>query len=142
MRIEAHCRGRPDLLSLSAMPQFDPNGDPAPLPKRVRVGQTVKIEAMLYLLALQYWSEERPADALRVGRQAAEILRSDRSDSALLAEVTSMLGAISQELGPEGGPAPSPAQSPGFARAPARSVQMSEERADVESSQDEEGRDE
>ena len=87
------------------MPTVEPNCDPGALPKRVSIGQTVKIEAMLYLLALQYWSEERPADALRVGRQAAEILRSNRSDQALLADVTSMLLAIRQEHRSESSPA-------------------------------------
>jgi hypothetical protein len=106
MRIEAHCRGRPDLLSLNAMAALDSKSDLAPPPGRVGVGQAVKIAAMLFLLALRYWSEERPADALRVGREAAEILRSDGSDPALLAEVTSTLRALSQELRSEGSQEP------------------------------------
>jgi hypothetical protein len=52
----------------------------------------------LHNLALEYWSADRPQDAMRVGLQAVKLLGQDCPRSALIAEVLSTLGEIAREL--------------------------------------------
>jgi hypothetical protein len=62
----------------------------------------------LYHLALKYWSEGRPEDAMRVGREALEILRKDPKATSLVAALDAMLEEIGPEIAPEHEP-PTPA---------------------------------
>ena len=56
----------------------------------------------LHELALRYWSEGRPEDALRVDLEAAKLLGPSGPESALAADIRSTLAALAGELRSEG----------------------------------------
>ncbi len=85
-----------DLVSVAHMPEFDP--DPG---RSVSGGEEEKaavVGGSLHELALRYWAEGRPGDALRVDLEAAKILEPSAPESALMADIISTLAALASEL--------------------------------------------
>jgi hypothetical protein len=58
----------------------------------------VEASRMLVELALRYWSEDRPEEALRVARQAVSALASAPTDHAARAEAEAALRGIEEDL--------------------------------------------
>jgi hypothetical protein len=89
------------------MPTFQDRTEPLPVgtPEDAPTedgSDAFAVGASLYHLALKYWSEERPEDAMRVGSEAARILSKDAKGRALVDALKSTLGEIATELGPTG----------------------------------------
>jgi hypothetical protein len=78
------------------MPALDSNEGLGPTPADGR--PAIDVGRSMYQLALRYWSEGRPEDALRLGLQGAKVLRQAGPGSSQMADVTSMLGSIVTEL--------------------------------------------
>ena len=89
-----------DLVSVEHMRAIDPN--PGRGGSDGDEGKALDIGSGLHQLALRYWSEGRPEDALRVDLEAARIVEPAAPGSALMADVTSTLSALASELRSEG----------------------------------------
>jgi hypothetical protein len=88
------------MVSVAHMPEFDLD------PGRGGAGgdgdKAAGVGRGLHELALRYWSEGRPEDALRVDLEAAKLLGSSAPESALMADILSTLAALAGELRSEG----------------------------------------
>lgn len=78
------------------MTEAEPASNPTPPPD----DQASALEAarMLVELALRYWSEDRPEEALRVVRQALAALASAPADHPIRAEAEAAVRGIEEEL--------------------------------------------
>ena len=52
----------------------------------------------LHELALTYWAEERPADALRIERHARDLVRGLDQPQPLLVDIAATIEAVTREL--------------------------------------------
>jgi hypothetical protein len=91
------------------MPGFKDRSEPLPVggPEDAPIedgSDAFAVGAGLYHLALKYWSEERPEDAMRVGAEAVRILRQDPRGRELVEALRSTLGEIATEIKRNGQP--------------------------------------
>ena len=61
------------------------------MPDHEEEDQVIATATSLHVLALRYWAEGRPTDAIRIERQAEELLLRHRASGPLLSEVTRTL---------------------------------------------------